>query len=81
MENLAEQRDALLLFAESVANSRSGNLHGFHSEVVKSCGGTLEKRGRYRAGSAAWEPHAKYTGGKWVAPVYDPETDSYSYAV
>ncbi len=49
----------LLAFAETVANSTSGNLHGFYSHIVTgarkavfAAGGELNAVGRYRAGEA-----------------------------
>ena len=46
----------LLQFAESIANHRSANLHGFHSDVVQAArrvvkenGGRLDAIGRYKA--------------------------------
>lgn len=57
----------LLRFAESIANSTSGNLHSFHSDVVraargavKAAGGTLEPIGRYHAGEAEPMSFAEY---------------------
>lgn len=76
----------LLAYAESVANSRSSNLHGFHSSiveearrVVKAAGGRLDKVGRYEEGSAAWRPYGKYQDGQWIHPTLNRETDKYEY--
>ena len=86
LEQQQRRYERILRYVESVGNSRSGNLHGFHThivqearEIVKEAGGTLLKMGRYREGSAAWQPHSHHIKGKWVVPVYDAENDSWSY--
>jgi len=83
-----QTQSELLRFAESVANSSSGNLHGFYSgmledarRVVKAAGGTLRKVGRYEANSCEHKPHAEYVDGRWVDPVLDTAADEWSFPV
>jgi hypothetical protein len=84
---MSEINKDLLAFAEYVANHRSGNLHGFHHEVVsaarrvvKAAGGRLDKIGRYEKDSAVSKPFEKHVGGgRWVHPVLDRATDTWSY--
>ena len=69
----------LLEYAESVANHRSNNLHGFHSgvviaarQVVKAAGGNLEQIGRYRAGEdlpMSWDDYDKWERSKEFAAI------------
>lgn len=76
----------LLEFAEYMANHRSSNMHGMHSEavaharrIVKAHGGRLDKIGRYEEGSAVWKPFEKFIGGKWVYPKLNRETDQWEF--
>lgn len=63
-----DDRAMLLEFAESVANHRSSNLHGCHSDVIQAArkvviaaGGNATALGRYHEGCAepmSWEEYA-----------------------
>lgn len=81
-----ETAQALLAFAEAVANSTSANLHDFHSEividarhVVKAAGGHLRKVGRFEEGSAAQRPHEHFNGKSWVRPHLNRKTDTWEW--
>lgn len=87
MINREEMYNKLLIFAESVANSRSGRLHDFYGkmvqearEVVRAAGGRLRNRGRYMEGSATPKPFEVYKDGKWIFPVYDAKNDRWFFA-
>ncbi|MCK5610194.1 hypothetical protein KAR91_50435 [Candidatus Pacearchaeota archaeon] len=75
---------SLLEFAESVANSKSEQLHAFRGDLIRAArkavkaeGGKLDAIGRYPKGGTVPKPHSRYVDGKWTKSTYNPEIDEW----